>query len=213
MPQCRVRQVLEQQQGFSVARSPQQRRGITRRRGCHIESGAEPIAQHDLRGSLARRGVNASQRDELRHQGALAHAGQPHHRDACPARLTPARRRGGRSLHQLSRRFADGCSINGRLTCGRWRSAWRGRLRRARFDRVTRGSMGQVITIAAQVFVDLAIAGQLQDAVHGVIEQIAVVRDDDGGSLEALQRRLQDLGGGDVDVVGGLVQHQQVVVT
>lgn len=40
-------------------------------------------------------------------------------------------------------------------------------------------------------------------------QEVAVVRDGDDGSLEALQGLLQHLLGGDVQVVGGLIQYQQ----
>ena len=47
------------------------------------------------------------------------------------------------------------------------------------------------------------------DAGGDAAQEVAVVADGDDGAVEALQRLLQHLLAGDVQVVGRLVQHQQ----
>src|SRR5437870_1137422 len=42
------------------------------------------------------------------------------------------------------------------------------------------------------------------------VQEIAVVRDEDNGPTIALERRLDALAGGDVQVIGRLVQHEEV---
>ena len=51
---------------------------------------------------------------------------------------------------------------------------------------------------------------QRGDAVHDAVEEVAVVRDHQHRAVELLQRRLQHLGRGDVEVVGRLVEQQEI---
>ena len=48
--------------------------------------------------------------------------------------------------------------------------------------------------------------------VHYLVHEVAVVADDDDASLEALQIFFEHLQSNDVEVVGGLVQHEEVGV-
>ncbi len=50
----------------------------------------------------------------------------------------------------------------------------------------------------------------MQDVLHGVVQQLAVVADDEGGVRVFLQPRLQPQGAFQIEVVGRLVQQQQV---
>jgi hypothetical protein len=49
----------------------------------------------------------------------------------------------------------------------------------------------------------------LQDARHGAVEKSAVVRDDQHAAGVGAEVTFQPLQSGDVQVVGGLVQHQE----
>src|ERR671932_1990374 len=62
---------------------------------------------------------------------------------------------------------------------------------------------------AALVRADLAVAG-LDDPVGEAVEEVAVVADRDHGAVEALQRGLERLHRGDVEVVRRLVEDQAV---
>ena len=51
---------------------------------------------------------------------------------------------------------------------------------------------------------------QLGHAIHDAVQKIAVVRDDEQGAFEILQRCFQDFGRGDIQVVRRLVEEEQV---
>ena len=53
-------------------------------------------------------------------------------------------------------------------------------------------------------------AADVEDAVGHAVEEVAVVRDEDGGALERLERALEHLDGVDVEVVRRLVEEQAV---
>ena len=88
------------------------------------------------------------------------------------------------------------------------------------------GGARHVFGIRAQKVGDIALAVEDQQLVHQLVQQHAVVADDNqrarvalvaGGAVrlagggEGPHRRFKALGAGDVQVVGGLVEHQQVV--
>jgi hypothetical protein len=56
----------------------------------------------------------------------------------------------------------------------------------------------------------VGVAVEAEDDVGDAVEHVAVVGDEDERSLELEQGFFEDLEGGDVEVVGGLVEHEQV---
>ncbi len=67
----------------------------------------------------------------------------------------------------------------------------------------------QVVVDATKVLHHLA-AAKLIDLRHQAIEKLAVVRHDDGRAIEGLDGFLQHVFRGHVEVVGGLIEDQQV---
>jgi hypothetical protein len=56
----------------------------------------------------------------------------------------------------------------------------------------------------------VGVAVEAEDDVGDAVEHVAVVGDEDEGSLEFEEGFFEDLEGGDVEVVGGLVEHEEV---
>ena len=67
----------------------------------------------------------------------------------------------------------------------------------------------QIIVIVANV-VDQRLAGELQNAGGRLVDEIPVVGHVQDGAGVAVQRRFQDFLGGDVQMVGGLVQNEKI---
>jgi len=70
--------------------------------------------------------------------------------------------------------------------------------------------VGFVVGVAALEEEDVAIALEGEDVGADAVEEPAVVADDDGTAGEALQAFLQGSQGVDIDVVGGLVEEQDI---
>ena len=67
----------------------------------------------------------------------------------------------------------------------------------------------QVLLVVAAVEVD-ALVPDLDDAIDGDVEEVAVMRDQDVGKRILQQKSLQPVAGFEIEMVGGLVEQQQV---
>ena len=109
-----------------------------------------------------------------------------------------------RSL-KLSLRFAGGAARSARSLRGR-----RG-LGFLRFAAVEiRAALGQHVGVAAGIFGPAAVAFGREHQVHDAIQEVAVVADEDDGAGIGAEHFLQHVQRFQIEVVGGLVQHQQV---
>ena len=70
--------------------------------------------------------------------------------------------------------------------------------------------LAQPVVVAAHVFLDPALAGEDQGAGHHVVQKSPVVAHQQQRALEVQEQFLQKLQGLDVEVVGGLVEDQDV---
>ena len=71
------------------------------------------------------------------------------------------------------------------------------------------GAPGFKIVVAAGVELELALA-QMQDRVDGIVQKLAVVADDQGGVRVFLQARFEPQRAFEVEIVGRLVEQQQI---
>ena len=126
----------------------------------------------------------------------------------------------GRQLSGAGRHRRSGRSRRGRCALRRLplpRSALSGRfaLHQLVDERLVGGlgpvkltGLEQVVVVVAVVDGDLT-GLHLDDTVRDAADEVAVVRDEQDGALEAVERLLKHVGAGDVQVVGGLVEAQQ----
>ena len=71
------------------------------------------------------------------------------------------------------------------------------------------GFRGQILIVVAGVHMQLLVP-DLDDAVDGDVEEIAVVRDEDKGVGIAAQILFQPVAGFEIEMVGGLVEQEQI---
>ena len=76
---------------------------------------------------------------------------------------------------------------------------------------VTVGALSQVSAVVAAVFIQGR--GHLPDGFYHLVQEIAVVRHNHGGSIPIPQVTFQPFNGGEIKVVGWFIQQQHIVIS